>query len=162
TLVDSKFNLGGFGAHSGNSYAALGAVNQLGTVTQVLTTKSGQVYTLDFFLASDGFTPSEFRADWNGTTVFDQTNIPRMGYTEFKIPVLATGAASTLTLFQRNDPGYLSLDDVSVTAGAVVFNGGGDVTSTPEPGSLTLLAIGCLGVGGVTRLRNRRSSRAQG
>jgi hypothetical protein len=158
TLVDSKYNLGGFGAHTGSSYAALGAVEHLGSVSQTLATTPGQAYTLGFFLASDGFTPNQLKVDWDGTTVFDLSNLPRQGYTEFKIPVLATGASTTLTFFERNDPGYLSLDDVSVSSSDQVRGSGGTPPPSPEPGSLTLLALGALGIGlGGLRYRRRRA-----
>ena len=142
---------GGFGPHSGTAYAALGATKKLGSVSQTLVTAPGQAYTLDFFLASDGFTPNHFRVDWNGSTVFKQNNIPRQDYVEITLPVTATGASTTLTFFDRNDPGFLSLDDVSVTPGT---NG---IASAPEPGSISLLLLGAVGLGGYARWRQRRA-----
>src|SRR5436190_87107 len=65
-----------------------------------------------------GDKPNEFRVDWNGKTLFDQTDMPKQGYAAYSFPVQATGPSSTLTFYGRNDPGYLSLDDVSVSSGA--------------------------------------------
>src|SRR5438034_4094428 len=105
---------GGFGTHSGSFYAAMGSVGALGTISQTLSTTTGQTYTLDYWFASDGGTPNEFRVDWDGTTLFDQSNIPTHAYVEYTFAVTATSPSTVLTFFERNDPSYLSLYDVSV------------------------------------------------
>jgi len=141
TFVSSAF--GGYVPNSGQYFAALGASGLLGTVSQDLNTTAGSTYTLDYFLASDGFTPNEFAVAWGGTTLFDQVNIPAQGYVEYTFQVTATGASTNLTFFERDDNGFLSLDDVSATANAV-----------PEPSSFTLFVLGMAGIVGY-RVRSR-------
>jgi hypothetical protein len=138
TVVDNTNHLGGFGPHGGEFYAALGTVGRMGSVSQLLNTTPGQMYTLDFFLANDGDKPNRFKVIWDGSLVFDQKGIPRQDYTEYTFQVTASGALTKLSFMERNDPGYLSLDDVSVTP----------VVDNPEPGGLTLLALGGLGIVG--------------
>jgi hypothetical protein len=144
--------VGGYGPHSGDWYAALGTVRSLGTLSQTLTTTPGQTYTLGFFLASDGGMPNEFRVDWNGVTVFDQTNIAKQGYGGYSFQVLATGPTTTLSFLARNDPGYLSFDDVTVSTGQ-------NPPAAPEPSSLALCAFGVVGLAGYARVRRRTLGR---
>jgi len=70
-------------------------------------------------------------------------NIPAQGYVEYTFQVTATGASTNLTFFERDDNGFLSLDDVSATANAV-----------PEPSSFTLFVLGMAGIVGY-RVRSR-------
>jgi hypothetical protein len=149
--------LGGYGPHSGDYYAALGTVRTLGTLSQTLTTTPGQTYTLSFFLANDGGTPNEFRVDWNGTTLLDQSGIGNQGYGVHAFVVKATSATTTLTFFERNDPGYLSLDDVTVSTGSV---DGGPPPKAPEPSSFVLVGVGTLGLAGFAGIRLRRKASA--
>src|SRR5437773_1522150 len=86
--------LGGSGPPAGAYYAALGTVRTLGTLSPTLTPTPGQTYTLSFFLTSDGGLTNEFRVDWNGTTLLDQTGIGNQGYGAFKFVVKATSATT--------------------------------------------------------------------
>jgi hypothetical protein len=47
-------------------------------------------YSISFWLSSDGGTPNEVDAEFDGVTLFDQTNIPASGYTQITL----SGAAS--------------------------------------------------------------------
>jgi hypothetical protein len=145
--------IGGVGPNSGNYYAVFGTVGGLGTLSQTLNTVAGQTYTLSYFMGSDGSTPNEFRVDWNGTTLTDQTGIAKQGYTGFSFQVTATGATSTLSFLGRNDPGYLSLDDVAVLGQAA--GQGGGIGTTPEPSSLVLLGLGVVGLAGYKKMRRQ-------
>jgi hypothetical protein len=145
--------LGGYGPHSGDYYAALGTVRTLGTLSQTLTTTPGQTYSLSFFLANDGGTPNEFRVDWNGTTLLDQTGIGNQPYGSHMFVVKATSATTSLTFFERNDPGYLSLDDVAVSTGIVDR---GPPPKAPEPSSFVLIGVGTLSLAGFAGIRRRR------
>jgi hypothetical protein len=133
--------------NSGKYSAWLGPVGSLGYLSQTVATTPGNSYTLDFFLASDGRTPNEFQVLFGGTTVFDQTNIPSQGYTDYQFTVAATSSSTTLQFGFRNDQGFLMLDDVSLTPSS-------SVAGAPEPAGLTLLALGCLGL--AARARRRR------
>jgi len=148
TFVSSAF--GGYVPNTGQYFAALGASGLLGTVSQDLNTTAGTTYTLDYYLASDGFTPNEFAVAWGGTTLLDQVNIPAQGYVEYTFQVTATGASTNLTFFERDDSGFLSLDDVS--ANAIPVN------AIPEPCSLALFVLGMAGIGmaGIVGYRVRR------
>jgi len=143
TVVDPTFNtviesdnFDGIGPFSGNFFAALGAVGADGSVSQTLATTPGQTYDFGFWLASDGGAPSDFTAEWNGTSVVSLANTPAGPYSLFDFTETATSASTTISFLERNDPGFWGLDDVFVT------------TATPEPSSLfscVLLALmaGC-------------------
>lgn len=122
--------------NSGNYAAWLGPVGSPGYLSQTVATTPGASYTLTFFLAGDGKTPSDFQVLFGGTSVMDQTNIPSQGYTEYQYTVTATSSSTVLQFGFQDDNGFLRLDDVSLSPNAA-----------PEPGGLTLLALGCAGLG---------------
>ena len=139
---------GGYAPEDGNYYAYLGTVGGLGTLSQSFATTVGQSYILTYYLASNGTTPNEFRTDINGTTYFDQVNIPTQAYTLYTYTFTATGTSSTLEFFERNDPNYLALDNVAVNLAP---------TSVPEPSTLILSTLGGLVILGGRKLKLRRS-----
>jgi hypothetical protein len=135
------------GPNTGNFFAALGAVGADGTVSQALSTVAGQQYSFSFYLASDGGTPSDFRAQWDGTNLVSLTNTPAGPHSLYSFTVTGTGA-DTINFLERNDPGYWGLDDVAVVA-------------TPEPSSLfgSFLLLGLLaGCGAVYKRRKVQNS----
>jgi len=148
---DSDFPHGGFGAHSGNAYVAFGAIGGLDAIEQAISTISGQMYQLDYWFASDGLFTNEFKVTWNSHVLFDETNILAHDYQHYTF--LVTGGAGTTSLLSfagRDDDGYLSLDDVSLTA----------VPSTvPEPGSLTIFVIAAATVLGYRRIKTMKAVR---
>ena len=105
--------------HSGSYGAALGQYGSLGYLYQVLTTSPGQNYLLSLWLDnpnnSYGATPNQFLVQWNGTTVFNQTNIPFTAWTNLQFIVTATGSSAVLQFGFYDNPWYLCLDDISVT-----------------------------------------------
>ena len=102
--------------HSGGYLAALGSTNALSYISQSLATTGGATYLLSLWLNSpDGRTPNEFLVSWNGTTNFDEMNLPAFEWTNMQFLVKATSTSTVLTFGARDDPGYLGLDDVSVT-----------------------------------------------
>jgi hypothetical protein len=130
-------NFDGFKPHAGDFFAAIGSAHSLGTLSQTIGDTSGQSYTLSMFLGSDGGTPNEFRVDWNNTTFYDRTNLPdtrgnNNQYDLLTFTVLGTGT-DTLTIYSRNDPGFLALDDVSLTPAPP--------DPTPVPSTLVMSSI---------------------
>jgi PKD repeat protein len=100
---------------SGGYLAALGPVGSLSYLSQTVATSAGAAYLLSLWLDSpDGQTPNEFLVSWNGNTLFDETNIPAIGWTNLQFWVAATATNTVLSFGFRDDPGYLGLDDVSV------------------------------------------------
>lgn len=141
---DSDFPHGGFGPHIPSlAYAAFGAIGELDSISQIIGTNVGQVYELEYWFASDGNT-NEFKVTWDNTVLFDETNIHQHGYQHYSFFVTGTGG-NTLAFAGRDDGdsgnpenfGYLSLDDVSLTAVP-------DTAAVPEPGSLAIFAIGAV------------------
>ena len=105
--------------HSGTYGAALGQYPSLGYLYQTLTTLPGQNYLLSLWLDnpsnSRGATPNQFLVQWNGTTIFNQTNMPFTTWTNLQFIVTATGSSTVLQFGFENTPWYLCLDDISVT-----------------------------------------------
>jgi hypothetical protein len=126
----------GYDPLSGSTYfAALGPVGSDGFLSQTLATTPGDTYTISWYLASNGTFTNDFDVEWDGATLFSQTNIPATGpapypYVLYTETVTAVGS-DTLTFSFRNDPSYLALDDISVAASA---------PAVPEPGYLGLLS----------------------
>jgi uncharacterized repeat protein (TIGR03803 family) len=99
---------------SGEFLAALGPIGSLSYLSQTLATRAGTGYWLSLWLDSpDGQTPNEFLVSWNGNTLFDQTNIPAVGWTNLQFLVTAAGTNAVLQFGFRDDPSYLGLADVS-------------------------------------------------
>jgi hypothetical protein len=109
--------------HSGTYGAALGPSGSLGYLSQTLPTSAGQNYLLSLWLDnpqnSSGATPNQFLVQWNGTTLFNRTNIPYTTWTNLQFIVTATSASTVLQFGFDNTPYYLGLDDISVTPVAV-------------------------------------------
>jgi hypothetical protein len=101
--------------HSGKYGAALGPSGVPGYLSQTLATSVGQLYLLSLWLDSpDGQTPNEFSVAWNGTTLFSQASLPRIGWTNLQFNVPATTTNTVLQFGFRDDPSYFGLDDISV------------------------------------------------
>jgi hypothetical protein len=149
----SNFLLQGFdygidsAAHSGSSAFYGGAIEGLGLLSQSLATTAGNTYNVDFWLASDGFLPNQFRVVINGQTILSRDDILLQPYAAYHTTFVANSAVSQLQFGFRNDSGLLHLDDVSV---AVV----------PEPEISLMMAIG-LGALAFARRRVRRRATAR-
>jgi hypothetical protein len=114
-IVDDGSNTG-MTPHSGSYFAALGQADSLAFLSQTLATTSNQAYLLSLWLNSpDGETPNQFLVSWNGTTLFNQTNLGITGWTNLQYLVLATNNGSVLEFGFRDDPTSLGLDDVTAT-----------------------------------------------
>lgn len=100
--------------HSGTYGAELGPVGSTGFLSQTVATSPGQSYLLSFWLNSSGQMFDEFLAAWNGTNLFDQTDIATGGWTNLQFIATATQSSTLLQFGFRNDPNYFGLDDISV------------------------------------------------
>jgi hypothetical protein len=103
--------------HSGSYGAALGPSGAPGYLSQTITTVPGQTYQLSLWLRnSTGGTPNWFQVQWNGTAIFTQANFSDQNWTNVLLLFTASSASSVLQLGFQDDPAYLGLDDVSLTA----------------------------------------------
>ena len=127
-------------AHSGTSAFFGGAIGELGFLRQTVATQAGVRYDVDFWLASDGFLPNQFRVTVDGVALLNVDDILVQPYAAGHTSFVATGAASVLQFGFRNDSGLLHLDDVRVAA-------------IPEPAINLLMAAG---LGALALLRRRR------
>lgn len=105
--------------HSGNYGAIFGELGSLGTLAQFLPTQAGQTYLLSFWLtsvpdSSNATTPNEFRAKFEGRTLFDALNIGILDWTNAQFLVTAGSSGSLLEFGFRDDPYFLGLDDVTL------------------------------------------------
>lgn len=106
--------------HSGSHGAELGPLGSLGYISQTLATTAGQSYLISCWVISDGGTPNEFSVSWNGSTRFDETDLPFNGWTNVQFIAPATTSSTVLAIGFRDDPGFLGLDDISVVPVPVV------------------------------------------
>ncbi len=102
--------------HSGKYGAELGPSGSPGYLSQTLPTLAGQSYLLSFWLENvkPGGSVNQFNVSWNGTTLFNQTDLPVLSWTNLQFIVTASTANTVLQFGFRNDPWYYGLDDVSV------------------------------------------------
>ena len=136
------------GAQEGSFYAVLGPVGSDGTLSQSFATTAGTQYTFSFWIASVGDDPSDFSASWDGTVVYSATD-PDTGANWSQLTFTETGTGhDTISFSFRDDPAYIGLDNVSVTA----QSGQGTV---PEPSSFLLMGSGALALAGVIRRKLR-------
>ncbi len=102
--------------HSGTYGAQLTASGSLGFLSQILTTTTGAVYSISFWMHNPtSHTNNEFQVLWNGSVLLDRTNLPVSGWTNIQLTVTATTGTSVLTFGYRNDTAYFGLDDISVS-----------------------------------------------
>jgi hypothetical protein len=118
--------------HGGLYSYQVGPAGSLGYLSQTLATESGHTYHLSYWLNHPtGSTPNEFYVSWDGSMIAGShlVNAGNFGATEYSFDVVASGASTPLTLAYRDDQQYYYIDDISVT---------------PEPATLSLLAAGGL------------------
>lgn len=105
--------------HAGEFAALLGEPFQTSSLKQTLPTVSNQLYQISLFLNNpNGATPNQFEVVWGGTTLFNQSNIGLLEWTNMQFAVLASSPATSLEFIARNDNDYFGMDDVSVKPAA--------------------------------------------
>lgn len=104
--------------HSGLYGTYLGEFPSDGYLSQVVSTKSGQLYVVSFWLTCvpyQGTTaPNDFAANWNSTTLYSGTDLNAFAWTNMQFVVPATSSTATLQFAFKNVPGAFGLDDVTV------------------------------------------------
>jgi hypothetical protein len=102
--------------HSGKYGARVGPSGSLGYISQTVSTVIGQPYLLSFWFDNPkAGTPNQFDVSWNGTILFNQTNLAALSWTNVQFIVSASSTSTVLQFGLRNDPAYFGLDDISVT-----------------------------------------------
>jgi hypothetical protein len=101
--------------HSGKYGAQLGPYGSPGCLSQTLPTLVGQPYLVSFWLDNPkSGTPNQFSVSWNGTTLFNQSSLPALNWTNLQFIVTAPAAGAVLQFGFLNNPAYFGLDDISV------------------------------------------------
>ena len=133
----------GWPPEDGNYFAYLGNVGSDGLISQSFSDTAGQALTVSFYQGSDGATPNDFSAYFDGALLTSQVDAPdqRPNYTLYTFAVTGTGS-DTLLVAERNDPAYDALDNVSVTA------------AVPEPAAWAMMLVG-FGVAGAAVRRRK-------
>jgi hypothetical protein len=160
----------GYAAYNGCTGASCNDPVSGDWISQPLATGASQTYTLTFFFdpgassEDDGgggidaiadasvITTTELDVLWDGSLVTGGqiVNATSSTWEEYTFTGLTASTTSTVLEFTgREDPDYLQLTDISVTADAS--------PTVPEPASLTLIGGGLLGMI-CTVLRRRRKA----
>jgi len=128
----------------GNCGAFFGPVGSLGGIQQTIATVPGWQYSISFAFSGDGGLPSQFLVGFGTQTLLSLTNASTAttGFQTFTFGALATGPSTLLTFNFRDDPGFMELDNVAVTA-------------VPEPETYALMLAGIGALLGARRFRRR-------
>ncbi|HUB87007.1 MAG TPA: protease pro-enzyme activation domain-containing protein [Verrucomicrobiae bacterium] len=123
--------------HSGTYFAALGETNGQAYLSQTLPTVAGQTYLLSLWLnnqlAGSSRYPNAFSVSWNGSTLYNKSNIGVLNWTNLQFLVTGANGGTVLQIGGRDDEFYLGIDDVSLTP---VF----PPTVSMQPTNLTVFA----------------------
>ena len=103
--------------HSGEYGAQFGPSGSLGFLSQTLPTVPGAAYVISAWLNSPGGeTPNAFWLEWSGHVLLNADNLGAVGWTNLLFRVTATNPSTALRFGFQDDPAYLALDDVTVSA----------------------------------------------
>ena len=110
--------LEGFGdcVHSGNYAAFFGEPGFLAELSQTVPTTPGQPYLLSLWLINSlGAVPNHFVVSWDGASLFDQTNLALLSWTNLQF-VVSSAATNALLQFGASNPNDgFGLDDITLT-----------------------------------------------
>lgn len=104
--------------HSGLYGGFLGQVPPThASLSQAVATTAGRQYVVSFWLtcATNAAGTNYLAAKWNGSTLYDQTNLPVLAWTNLQFVVPATSASTTLEFDFYDSAGAFGLDDVTVS-----------------------------------------------
>ncbi|HTR40284.1 MAG TPA: protease pro-enzyme activation domain-containing protein [Pseudomonadales bacterium] len=117
----------GFSPHSGTYFAAFGDSPSLGSLSETLMTMTNQPYLLSLWIYSPNVsqvtsgkitanTPNQFEVFWNGTNLFNHSNLPQFNFwSNLVFVVTAIKTNTTLQFSDEDTPWFFGLDDVNVT-----------------------------------------------
>ncbi|HVK42873.1 MAG TPA: PEPxxWA-CTERM sorting domain-containing protein [Phenylobacterium sp.] len=116
------------------------------TLSQLVSTTSGQSYSLSFWYLQSAYVPNGLSVSWNGSNIFSSTNELLGAYQQFSATVLGSGS-DALVFTAYNDSSFTFLDAVSVF---------GAVSAVPEPATWAMMIVGFGAAGSMAR-RSRRN-----
>lgn len=109
----------------GNCSAIFGSLEPSG-ITQSIAVGAGMVWSLSFALLPDGGMPSSFSVQFGGQTLLSLTDLAASDYQRYDFSGVAMDDDMALSFTLFDPVGFLSLDDVTVTA-------------VPEPATTALI-----------------------
>jgi len=110
------------GAQDGTYYVDFGPIGSEALLSQALATNVAS-YDISWWLQGNGTGFSDLSIYWNGNSVSYTAPVPNQGWTNYSVSVTGTGS-DTLAIGFRNDPSFDQFDNISVTQGASVPDGG--------------------------------------
>jgi len=123
----------------------MGTVGGLGNISQSLATNAGTAYHISFDLSHpSGSQPSEFQALFGSNLLIDIAPVGSFGYTHYSFTSLSNGLSTLLHFNEREDPSYMYLTNVSVSA-------------VPLPASVQMFGLGLLGLVGFAYYNRRKN-----
>jgi hypothetical protein len=133
----------GASVYAGNCSAYFGPFSSQGGIAQTIDVGSvGKMWSLSFAFMPDGGMPSSFTVSFGGKTLLSITDPVASDYMVYQFSGFTTAENMTLS-FDFFDPvGFLSLDEVSVTA-------------VPEPATTALMGAA---LAGLLVMRRRKAS----
>lgn len=153
----SNFYIGGCYVPGPSMYQAIftGPGPDSDAIGQSILTVPGTTYTFSFWLAqpwplTSSYSPGDFEAYWNGTSVLSITDTRDFGWTQYSFSVVATEESTALAFSGRAN---VSWDDARgfFLTGISVEPGAG--SQVPVPSTLWLLGSGLVGLVGLRRFR---------